>query len=164
MAELVRDLVWGPIGAEFPADLAVDRHGSGMFDGGISAALRDLVRLGSVFHRDGTAFSGARVVSQGWVEDTLTGGPDSGAAFATSKDAVWMPGGMYRNQMWFPTNRRDVVVCLGIHGQLIYVNRSTGVVGAKLSSWPTPQDPDKLFLTLAAMEAASTALSTLGAP
>ena len=64
-----------------------------------------------------------------------------------------MPGGMYRNQMWFPSARRDVLLALGIHGQMIYVNRSAGVVAAKVSSWATPQDPAKLLGTIAAFDA-----------
>ncbi len=159
MARVLSDLVWQPMGAEFDADISVDREGAGMFDGGISAALRDLVKFGSIFLGDGVAFSGARIVSSAWVQDTLAGGPDSAAAFAASKDAVWMPGGMYRNQMWFPTARRDMLLCLGIHGQMIYVNRSAGVVAAKLSSWPTPQDASKLLATIAAFDAASATLT-----
>ena len=64
-----------------------------------------------------------------------------------------MSGGMYRNQFWFPWPDRQVLLCLGIHGQMIYVNRATGLVAVKLSSWPTPQDSWKLFSTLAAFEA-----------
>jgi CubicO group peptidase (beta-lactamase class C family) len=158
MSGLLADLVWRPMGAEFAASLAVDREGSGMFDGGISASLRDLLRFGAVWLGDGTALDGTPVISPTWVEETLGGDVDSGAAFAGSKDAPWMPGGMYRNQMWFPSPRRDTLVCLGIHGQMVYVNRTAGVVAAKLSSWPDPQDPGKLFSTLAAFDAVATAL------
>jgi CubicO group peptidase (beta-lactamase class C family) len=153
MADLISELVWGPIGAEFSANISTDREESGMFDGGISAALRDLVRFGSIFLTDGVAFGGRRVLSPDWVEETVAGAPDSPAAFAAGKDAVWMPGGMYRNQMWFPSARRDVLLALGIHGQMIYVNRSAGVVAAKVSSWATPQDPAKLLGTIAAFDA-----------
>jgi CubicO group peptidase (beta-lactamase class C family) len=66
-----------------------------------------------------------------------------------------MLGGMYRNQFWFPWPDRQVLLCLGIHGQMIYVDRGTGLVGVKLSSWPTPQDSWKLFSTLAAFDAIS---------
>jgi CubicO group peptidase (beta-lactamase class C family) len=155
MADLLSELVWGPIGAQYDGDLAVDRVGTGMFDGGISATLRDLVRFGSVLLDDGASLRGAQVLSPSWVKQTLDGAPDSADVFATSADAAWMPGGMYRNQFWFPSPRRDIMVCLGIHGQMIYVNRTAGVVAAKLSSWPTPQDVDKLFSTLAAFDAAS---------
>lgn len=158
MAELVMDLIWKPMGAEFPANLAVDRAGSGMFDGGISASLRDLLRFGAVWLKDGTALDGTPILSPAWVKQTLCGASDSETVFAASKDGPWMPGGMYRNQMWFPSERRDVLVCLGIHGQMVYINRTAGVVGAKLSSWPDPQDPGKLFPTLAAFDAMSAEL------
>jgi CubicO group peptidase (beta-lactamase class C family) len=159
MPDLISDLVWEPIGAEFDANISVDREGSGMFDGGISAALRDLVRLGSIYLTDGVSFGGRRVVSPRWVEETVTGAPDSAGLFAAGDDAVWMPGGMYRNQMWFPTSRRDVLLALGIHGQMVYVNRTAGVVAAKLSSWPTPQDPAKLLGTIAAFDAVAESLA-----
>jgi CubicO group peptidase (beta-lactamase class C family) len=51
------------------------------------------------------------------------------------------------------------VVCLGIHGQMIYVNRSANMVAAKLSSWPLPQDATKLFPTLAAFDEIAAHLS-----
>jgi CubicO group peptidase (beta-lactamase class C family) len=63
-----------------------------------------------------------------------------------------MPGGMYRNQFWLPYPDRDILVCLGIHGQLIYINPGAQVVGVKLSSWPEPQHVWKLFSTLRAFD------------
>jgi CubicO group peptidase (beta-lactamase class C family) len=164
MAALIRDLVWEPIGAEFPADLAVDRLGAGMHDGGISASLRDLVRFGSIFTGDGTAWSGRRVVSPRWIHDTITGAADSVSVFAASDDGLWMPGGMYRHQFWFPSARRDALVALGIHGQMIYVDRSTDAVIAKLSSWPVPQDPARLYASLAAAATVATAIGEQSSP
>jgi hypothetical protein len=35
---------------------------------------------------------------------------------------------------WFSTASRDVLLCIGIHGQLVYIDRATGMVGVKLSS------------------------------
>ena len=64
-----------------------------------------------------------------------------------------MPGGMYRNGFWFPYPRSDVFLALGIHGQMVYVNRAAGVVAAKLSSWPTPQDGERLLWTIRAFDA-----------
>lgn len=109
MADLVHDLVWSPIGAEFAASTAVDRDGSGMCDGGISATLRDLLRLGAVWLGDGTALDGRRVLSPTWISETLAG--DTGAAdvFAASKDGPWMPGGMYRTRCGSPP--RDATSC-----------------------------------------------------
>ena len=65
-----------------------------------------------------------------------------------------MPGGWYRNQFWFvPTQRGEALLCLGIHGQMVYVNRATRLVGVKLSSWPTPQNTQYLVDTIRAFGA-----------
>jgi len=64
-----------------------------------------------------------------------------------------MPSGMYRNGFWFPYPGSDVFLALGIHGQMVYVNRAAGVVAAKLSSWPTPQDGERLLWTIRAFDA-----------
>ena len=65
-----------------------------------------------------------QVVPEAWIADSFAGGPDSREAFASTPDDTRMPGGMYRNQFWFPWPDRQVLLCLGIHGQMIYVNRA----------------------------------------
>ncbi len=157
--EVAGDLVWSRLGVEFDANLGIDSEGSGMFDGGISAALGDLARFGLMILRNGTSITGDQVVPPWWIEDTFAGGPDSVRAFAESPDDNRMPGGLYRNQFWVPDAARPVLLCLGIHGQMIYVNRRAGLVAAKLSSWPTPQDAWKLFSTVAAFDAISAEVS-----
>lgn len=156
--DVMSERLWQPMGAECDAHVGVDSAGAGMFDGGVSAAMRDLARFGNLFVNGGYALDGSPVVPGWWVEDTFAGGPDSREAFANAHEPTLMPGGMYRNGFWFPGESGDVMLALGIHGQMIYMNRLTGVVGVKLSSWPTPQDPEKLFWTVRAFEAASWAL------
>jgi CubicO group peptidase (beta-lactamase class C family) len=151
--ELMSQLLWGRLGAEFDANIGVDSVGTGMFDGGISAALRDLARFGTMILRDGTSLTGQQVVPASWVHDTITGAADSRDAFAAGPVDNGMPGGMYRNQFWIPYPSGAVLLCLGIHGQMIYINRPVRVVAAKLSSWPMPQDAWKLFSTLRAFDA-----------
>ena len=77
----------------------------------------------------------------------------------TDNDEV-LTGGWYRNQFWFvPGPDGDALVCLGIHGQMVYVNPAAGVVAAKLSSWPWPQDAVALFATIAAFDAVAAAVA-----
>lgn len=151
--ELAGELIWSRLGTDFDANIGVDSEGTGLFDGGISAALCDLARFGVMIARDGTSMTNQQVVPEAWIEDSFAGGLDSREAFASTPDDTRMSDGMYRNQFWFPWSDRQVLLCLGIHGQMIYVNRATGLVAVKLSSWPTPQDSWKLFSTLAAFEA-----------
>ena len=157
--KLVGELIWSRLGTEFDANVGVDAEGTGLFDGGMSAALCDLARFGAMIARDGTSLNNHQVVPEAWIEDSFAGGPDSREAFASSPDGARMPGGMYRNQFWFPWPDRQVLLCLGINGQMIYVDRATGLVAAKLSSWPTPQDSWKLYSTLAAFDAINAEVS-----
>jgi CubicO group peptidase (beta-lactamase class C family) len=157
--KLVGELIWSRLGTEFDANVGVDAEGTGLFDGGMSAALCDLARFGAMIARDGTSLNNHQVVPEAWIEDSFGGGPDSREAFASSPDGARMPGGMYRNQFWFPWPDRQVLLCLGINGQMIYVDRATGLVAAKLSSWPTPQDSWKLYSTLAAFDAINAEVS-----
>lgn len=159
MPELMSEVLWSRLGAEHDASIGVDSVGTGMFDGGVNACLRDLVRFGSLYLSDGVSPTGQQVVAPAWIADTLAGGPDSRAAFAASPDDNRMPGGMYRNQCWFPYPDANVLLCLGIHGQMIYVNQAADLVAAKLSSWPLPQDATKLFPTIAAFDAIAAQLA-----
>jgi hypothetical protein len=152
MPELMSELLWSRIGAQSDATIGVDTAGTGLFDGGISACLRDMIRFGSLFLRDGVSLTGQQVVPEAWIADTLKGDPDSRQAFAASPDDTRMPGGMYRNQVWFPYPGNNVVLCQGMCGQVIYVNRAAEVVAAKLSTQHS-HDPHILLDTLHAFDA-----------
>ncbi|MGA9493241.1 MAG: serine hydrolase [Mycobacterium sp.] len=152
MPALMSELLWSRIGAQCDATIAVDTVGTGFFDGGINACLTDMIRFGSLFLRDGVSLTGRQVVPPAWIADTLDGGPDSRQAFAASPDDTELPGGMYRNQMWFPHPRSNVVLCLGMCGQMIYVNRAAELVAAKLSTQPHSHEPHMLD-TLRAFDA-----------
>ncbi|BBY20762.1 serine hydrolase domain-containing protein [Mycobacterium stomatepiae] len=159
MPELMSELLWSRIGAQCDASIGVDADGTGLFDGGISACLTDILRFGSLFLRDGVSLTGQQVVPAAWIVDTLDGGPDSRAAFAASPDDTQMPGGMYRNQVWFPYPGSNVVLCQGMCGQMIYVNRAAELVAAKLSTQPDAGDPQMLWDTLRAFDAVARELA-----
>jgi CubicO group peptidase (beta-lactamase class C family) len=159
MPELMSELLWSRIGARCDATIGVDAVGTGFFDGGINACLTDMIRFGSIFLRDGVSLTGRQVVPAAWIADTVNGGPDSRQAFAASPDDTRMPGGMYRNQVWFPYPGSNVVLCQGMCGQMIYINRAAEVVVAKLSTQPDSQDPRMLLDTLRAFDAVARELA-----
>ncbi|WP_396878871.1 serine hydrolase domain-containing protein [Mycobacterium sp. SMC-2] len=153
MPELMSDVLWSRIGAQYDATIGVDSAGTGFFDGGINACLTDMIRFGSLFLRDGVSLTGRQVVPPAWIADTFDGGHDSRRAFAASPDHdTDLPGGMYRNQMWFPYPGSNVVLCLGMCGQMIYVNRAAELVAAKVSTQPHSHEPHMLD-TLRAFDA-----------
>jgi CubicO group peptidase (beta-lactamase class C family) len=159
MADLISTLIWQPIGAERDAEITCDALGSAVHDGGISATARDLARFGQMVLDDGMS-RGRTVVPGTWLADART--PESGVreAFARTDNEAVLPGGWYRNQFWFvPGACGPVSLCLGIHGQLVYVDRAAGTVVVKMSSWPDAQNTAYLVDTLRACGAVAAHLA-----
>jgi CubicO group peptidase (beta-lactamase class C family) len=74
--------------------------------------------------------------------------------FAASPAEWAFPGGWYRHQFWFrPGAYGDVLLGLGIYGQMLHVSRRTGTVCVKFSTWPDAQNPAYLEDTLRAFDA-----------
>jgi len=158
MADLVTELLWLPIGAEHDAHITCDPVGSAIHDGGLSTTARDLARFGQLLLDDGFV-GGEEVVPAAWLADARHPPPAVRQAFANTDNEEVLTGGWYRNQFWFvPVPDGEALVCLGIHGQMVYVNRGTRTVGAKLSSWPDPQNSSYLIDTLRAFGAIGVAL------
>ncbi|MDP7723730.1 serine hydrolase [Mycobacterium sp. TY814] len=160
MPELMSELLWSHLGAQRDATIGVDAAGTGFFDGGVNACLTDMIRFGSLFLHEGVSLTGRQVLPAAWIADTFEGGPDSRQAFAANPDNDEMPGGMYRNQMWFPGPGSNVVLCLGMCGQMIYVDRSAQLVAAKLSTQAHSHEPHMLA-TLRAFEAVAQQLRSM---
>ena len=156
MATLLSTLVWRKLGMENDAYIAVDAAGNAVHDGGLNATARDIARFGQLLLDNGLSPAGEQILPPWWTEDVLAGAADGKDAFtATSSVETGMPGGHYRHQFWVPFPDRQVLLALGIHGQMIYIDQASGMVGVKLSTWPVPQSPDRFHDTLSAFEAIS---------
>jgi CubicO group peptidase (beta-lactamase class C family) len=158
MAELISALVWAPMGAEHHADLLRDAVGTAVHDGGLCATARDVARFGQMLLDGGAVPDGAGgmrpVVPPRWMRQAWAVDADTRAAFAASPAESGFPGGWYRNQFWFrPGYYGDVLLGLGIHGQMLHVSRRTNTVCVKFSSWPQAQNPAYLEDTLRAFDA-----------
>jgi CubicO group peptidase (beta-lactamase class C family) len=194
MADLVSTLLWVPMGAEHDAEIFCDGLGTAIHDGGLGATARDLARFGQMLldaggvpdgngnavHDDASAADpwavpGERVtdvprpmrsvVPSQWFRQAWGVTSDLREAFVASPVERSFPGGWYRNQLWFrPGEFGDVMLCLGIHGQMLHVSRRTRTVCVKLSSWPDPVNPVFMQDTLRAFDAVGGALAGRSSP
>ncbi len=163
MADLISELVWRPIGAEYDAEVTCDAVGTAIHDGGVSAAARDMARFGQLLLDRGTV-DGRAVAPAWWIDDSFHPDTDVREAFAASNDEQVLPGSWYRNQFWMIRGAHDMtLVCLGIHGQMVFVDPRTRLVAVKQSSWPTPQSAGYLIDTLRAFGALGEHLSAASA-
>ena len=159
--ELIAELLWQPMGAEFDAEITVDAHGNAMADGGICATLRDVGRFGLLFAEGGRA-AGARrrqVVPGSWIRDTIGGAPDGPQAFVAAGDAPgFPPGAHYRNCWWVREPAVPFFHASGINGQNVFVHVPSQTVVAKFSTWPTALS-SKIRVTTDAARAIAESLS-----
>ena len=68
------------------------------------------------------------------------------------------PNACYARQWWVLDQTAGITAALGIFGQMIYLDRSKEMVMVFLSSWPSPTDPLRRGLQLAAAHAVAQAL------
>ena len=143
MAELVSSLVWAPLGAEHDAEFLTDAGGTAVHDGGLAVTALDLLRFGLLL-----------VTPPKWLRRAWAVDASARHDFLASPAEASFPGGWYRSQFWFrPGPQGNVLLGLGIHGQLLYVCRRTRTVCVKFSSWPDAQHPSYLQDTLRAFDA-----------
>jgi CubicO group peptidase (beta-lactamase class C family) len=150
------------MGAEHDAEVTCDGLGAAIHDGGICATARDLARFGMLL-LDGGLAGDRPVIPAAWLREAWAVDADLRNAFARSDNEPFFPGGWYHDQFWFvPRPPGDVLLGLGIYGQMVYVNPATATVAAKLSSWPYPQSALFMEDTLRAFDTVSAALATPG--
>ena len=142
-ADLLSRHIWQPMGAEFDADLVVDRCGRSQTEGGLNVTLRDLARFGEL-HRRGGIVDGRRVVPEAWIKDMHENGDAD--AWDNGTMAGPFPGHHYRSQ-WY-TNRQHPhrpFFTLGAFGQTVFVDPAAELVMAKLSCFPGGAGEDALW-------------------
>ena len=100
---------------------------------GLCATARDVARFGQLLLDGGrgagrrrTSEPGRGVLPPQWLRRAWAVDADARSVFAASPAEWAFPGGWYRHQFWFrPGDHGDVLLCLGIHGQMLHVSRRT---------------------------------------
>ena len=146
--ELFSEYLWRPLGAETSAYITVDLLGAPRCAGGISMTLRDLALVGQMLVEGGRG-----VVPSAWIED-IAGNGDTAAwdAGNMAPDLSGIP--MHYRAFWYVLrDRGPTLMCVGIHGQNLFVDLESGLVMAKMASNPMPMNPVHKRETIALFDA-----------
>ena len=145
---LISELIWRPLGAEADASLGLDPGGNARAAGGMRATLRDIARVGTLIIGQSNS-----VVPSAWVQDMLhEGSKEAFAAGGWQKDLSRMfPSIAYRS-FWLADSDTETLMAVGIHGQLLIVDRANAIVIAKVSSQPARLDEAKKMLAVEAFK------------
>ena len=135
LQDFMQQHIWAKIGAEHDAYIAVDRAYMPVATGGMNSTTRDAVRFGMMV-RDHGQFAGERVLPASWMDEIVDldkSHLENMAANPKYQDDPWQA---YHNMWWVLDADRGEFAAVGIHGQVIYINRSADTVMAWFSSQP----------------------------
>ena len=130
---IIHDSIWSKLGAEHDAYVAVDRAYIPVATGGFNATARDAARFGMMI-RDKGVFNGERILPADWLEQMVVVAEGDKQAMARNENysqADWIA---YRDMWWILDDTSEEFCAVGIHGQVIYINRSTDTVMVWFSS------------------------------
>jgi CubicO group peptidase (beta-lactamase class C family) len=150
-ADLLSNLLWKPMGAQYPAYITVDRLGAPRCAGGICTTTMDLARVGQLIVQNGRR-NDTPIIPASWIEDTLGGG-DPKAWAAGDLIAYFGDRPMHYRNKWYVLRDRNIALGIGVYGQNVFVDQANELVIAKVSSQPPPLDKDLVDLTIGFVEA-----------
>ena len=161
LATLLETAIWSRLATEHDATIVVDRAHVPFAGAGMSATARDLLNFGLMMIGDGR-LGGRQIVPAAWIADTLAGDRTSRECFAKGEYGQVMPGWHYRNQVWVASSEPAVMLAIGIHGQLVYMDKARDLVIVMLSSQPEPLDVGLSLQVLTAVLAVAAELGRAG--
>lgn len=135
LQDYIQRNVWAKIGAEHDAYIAVDRALVPVATGGMNTTLRDAARFGMMI-RDRGEFGGQQVIPAQWIDASLEVSDKVAANMAANPKYGEEPWTAYHNMWWILDADKGEYCAVGIHGQVIYINRSADTVMAWFSSQP----------------------------
>lgn len=135
--EFIQSNIWSKIGAEHDAYITTDRAYTAMATGGMNTTLRDAALFGNLILNRGK-IDGNQLVPANWIDETLK--LTAADKVRYNRNDVYVKAGMpwvgYKNFWWILDERNGEYAAIGIHGQVIYINRSANLVIAYFSSQP----------------------------
>ena len=155
--DFVQQHIWAKLGVEHDAFIAVDRAYMPVVTGGMNTTLRDAARFGMMI-RDRGQFKGEQIIPEDWVDATLEIDDTVRANMAANAKYSDDPWVAYHNMWWVLDEQLGEYCAVGIHGQVIYINRSADTVMAWFSSQPgasAARNPDFQSKLKAARELAT---------
>jgi CubicO group peptidase (beta-lactamase class C family) len=135
LQEFIQQNLWAKLGVEHDAFIAVDRAYMPVATGGMNSTARDAARFGMMI-RDRGQFGGQQVVPAAWVDASLDLDEQLLATMAANPKYGDDPWQAYHNMWWILDARAGEYCAVGVHGQVIYINRSADTVMAWFSSQP----------------------------
>ena len=128
--------IWSKIGAEYDADIVVDRFGFQATNGAMSVTLRDWGRLGLML-LDGGRAMGEQVVPAAWLARLRVSDRNLIDAYAATYgiDPAF-PDACYHDKWWITDPEAGIYSASGANGQVLTIHHPSNSVIVNFSTFP----------------------------
>lgn len=137
LAEYMQQKLWSKLGAEQDAFWMADVAGYAIASGGLNMTTRDLARVGQMLLNNGRNHLGEQVVPEDFLQAVWVGNDRVRATWSVGKEAPLAPDSWYKDQIRVLNIKgHKVMAFVGIHGQVLVVEPTSGVVIAMNGGYP----------------------------
>ena len=139
LMDYMRDKLWGPLATEHDGVFTVDISFAPVATGGFNSTLRDAARFGLMALGDGK-LGDTQIAPQEWIKDSyqMTAADKAAGAASVNADPTherFIDGFTgYRSFWWQFDQSQGERIAMGVHGQVIYVNKAKNLVIANFAS------------------------------
>ncbi len=139
LMDYMREKIWAPLATEHDGVFTVDVSFAPVATGGFNSTLRDAVRFGLMALGDGK-LGEAQIAPESWMRDTysMTDADNKAGAASVNADPAherFIDGfSGYRSFWWQFDQSQGERLAMGVHGQVIYVNKAKNLVIANFAS------------------------------
>ena len=139
LVDYLREKLWAPLATEHDGVFTVDVSFAPVATGGFNSTLRDAARFGLMALGDGQ-LGGTQIAPKDWIADTYTMSEADNKAGAAAVNADpaherFIDGFTgYRSFWWQFDQSQNERIAMGVHGQVIYVNKAKNLVIANFAS------------------------------
>ncbi|MCG8687430.1 MAG: beta-lactamase family protein [Desulfobacterales bacterium] len=133
----LQERIWKRVGMENDAFWMADPTGFVVASGGLNITTRDLARFGRLMLNDGKNYVGEQVVPKAFIDAVWQGNDKVRSAWRLGKEAALAPDGWYKDQIRIlDIKGHRIMVFIGIHGQVLVMEKATGIVIAMNGGYP----------------------------
>ena len=131
LAEVMEEKLWQRVGFENNAYLQSNSQGEGVGSGGLNATTRDAALMMDVMVNGGKNRKGEQIVSKAFIDNLMNGNDEVKSAWKYDGFAQLLADAWYKDQIRvLNVGDHRFMTFVGIHGQVVVGEPSTGIVVA----------------------------------
>ena len=139
----ISEQIWSKLGMEHDAYFTVDRAFMPVVTGGMNSTLRDAARF-ALMIRDEGRVKNKQLIPSEWVNSALNIDEKLKSHMTANPKYGEESWEAYHNMWWILDSEKGEFCATGIHGQVIYINRSKNTVMVWFSNQPGAAAPKNI--------------------